>query len=89
VPSEKFVIFPAGSNLGGDRAVRLGVGFVDIAPDTSDSTFSKTSEGHNYFDMSGFRRPPPNLKSPLHFHPRGRWGDYPRSHSLRLAGEEK
>jgi ATP-dependent Clp protease ATP-binding subunit ClpA len=51
---EKFVVFPL-SNLVATEQVRFGdLVFVDIAPDTSELNFSKTSEGHNYLRYAAF-----------------------------------
>src|SRR5882762_3505444 len=51
---EKFVVFPL-SNLVATEQVRFGdLVFVDIAPDTTELNFSKTSEGHNYLRYAAF-----------------------------------
>ncbi len=51
---EKFVVFPL-SNLVATEQVRFGdLIFVDIAPETGELNFSKTSEGRNYFRYAAF-----------------------------------
>jgi ATP-dependent Clp protease ATP-binding subunit ClpB len=51
---EKFVVFPL-SNLVATEQVGFGdLVFVDIAPETGELNFSKTSEGHNYLRYAAF-----------------------------------
>ncbi len=51
---EKLVVFPL-SNLVATEQVGFGdLVFVDIAPETGELNFSKTSEGRNYFRYAAF-----------------------------------